>query len=90
MKKKRDLGKLSVAIGDHLDLGAFTAHGLAPLPHHKDAAGRKKDCGQRAEEKQSAAARRTDVTQPFVYILKVEVSMTVVKIQKMLQGQGNC
>jgi len=32
------LWKLSVAIRDHLDVGSFASHGLAPLPHHKDAA----------------------------------------------------
>ncbi len=33
-----DLGDLSVAVRDHFDVGSITAHGLAPLPHHKDAA----------------------------------------------------
>lgn len=41
-KKDSDLGKLGVAVRDHLDFGAITAHGLAPLPHHKDAAGRRR------------------------------------------------
>ena len=49
-RKKRDLGKLGVAIRDHLDFGAFTAHGLPPLPHHKDAAGRRRTVGSKQKE----------------------------------------
>lgn len=41
-KKDSHLGKLGVAVGDHLDFAAITAHGLAPLPHHEDAAGTKR------------------------------------------------
>ena len=65
--KKTDLGKLGVAIGDHLDFGAFTAHGLTPLPHHKDAAGRRRLVGSKQKEKnneqQAEADPKTDASQ---------------------------